>query len=63
MCFFVIAQHDRLFWQIQIQTDDIADLFRKTGIATYLEFANQVRFETMRLPDPADRFAAYTDGL
>lgn len=57
--FLVNAQHERLIWRVQIQSDHIIELFHKLSIATQFGRLDQMRFELMLFPDSPDR--SFTD--
>ena len=65
LTFLVAAQHQRMLRRRHIQADDFLKLLNKFRIARYLERLDQVRLETIGLPDVnfhpngAKTFSAY----
>lgn len=51
LTFLVAAQHQRMLRRRHIQADDFLKLLNKFRIARYLERLDQVRLETIGLPD------------
>jgi hypothetical protein len=51
LALLIDAQNERMLRRIQIQADDGFQLTSKLRIATYLEGLDQVRLESVRMPD------------
>lgn len=57
--FFVDGKYQGLVGRIQVQADDVANLFSKLWIVRYLEGLDSMRPQTMLHPDSVDRRARY----
>jgi hypothetical protein len=61
LALLIDAQNQRMLRRVQIQADDCFQLTGKIRITTYLEGLDQVRFESMRVPDASHAGLADTN--
>src|SRR6266496_4285500 len=56
--FLINAEHQSLFWRVQIEPDDVRHLAIKLRVRAELEGFHPMRLESMLLPDPVHRHVA-----
>src|SRR6266498_1392271 len=56
--FLINAEHQGLFWRVQIEPDDVRHLAIKLRVRAELEGFHPMRLESMLLPDPVHRHVA-----
>ena len=57
LAFLIDGKHDGLFRGVQIEADDILQLFGEPGVVGYLEPLDLMRLQGVLFPDPVDRHA------